>query len=182
MGENHFHYHCHCHRKMTIPQCWEAVEASAWQRREHKDRCRVLSLPIGLICKSKNNKISITFGLSVGVHGNACLIYAAGIHTWWEGRWRWKGWKWTWWEGRWMWKGWNWTWTPISACHVRICDQWGWNLADIQIQMFVLKEMYMTDKLITYEHNVQTSHADDGLCEWVTVWNEFSGTCICCSA
>ena len=169
MGENHFHYHCHCHRKMTIPQCWEAVEASAWQRREHKDRCRVLSLPIGLICKSKNNKISITFGLSAGVHGNACLIYAAGIHTWWEGRW--------------WWKGWNWTWTPISACHIRICDQWGWILADIPIQMFVLKEMYMKDKLITDEHNVQTSHADDGLCdEWVTVWNEFSGTCICCSA
>jgi hypothetical protein len=53
--------------------------------------------------------------------------------------------------------------------HIRICDQWGWILADIPIQMFVLKTMYMTDKLITDKHNVQTSHADDGLCEWVTV-------------
>ena len=161
----------------TIHQCWQAVETSAWE--EPKHRRRVLSMPMGLVCKSRFNEISITFGLLAGggSQGGVSLIYAAGIRTWWEG-----GWKDQWWKGRWWWKGWNWTWTPISACHIRIFDKWGWILADIPIQMFVLKTMYMTDKLITDKHNVQTSHADDGLCEWVTVWNEFSGTCICCSA
>ena len=95
------------------------------------------------------------------------LIYAAGIRTWWEGWW-----KDQWWKGRWWWKGWNWMWYPISACYIRICDQWGWIIVDIPIWMFVPKAMCMKNKLLTDEKpNVQT-HDDDVSCgEWVICQN-----------
>ena len=142
----------------TIPQCWQAVEASAWTAPKH--RRRVLSMPIGLVCKSKSNEINITFGLLAGVHGGVSLIYAAGIRTWWKGRW--------------WWKGWNWTWTPISDCHIRICDQWGWILVNIPIWMFVPKAMCMTNKLLTdKKRNVQTCDDDDSCDEWVICQNIF---------
>ena len=151
----------------TIHQCWQAVETSAWE--EPKHRRRVLSMPMGLVCKSRFNEISITFGLLAGggSQGGVSLIYAAGIRTWWEGWW-----KDQWWKGRWWWKGWNWMWYPISACHIRICDQWGWIIADIPIWMFVPKAMCMTNKLLTDEKpNVQT-HDDGVSCgEWVICQN-----------
>ncbi len=150
-----------------IPQCWQAVEASAWTAYKRR---RILSMPIGLVCKSKYNEINITFGLLAGVHGGVSLIYAAGIRTWWKGRW--------------WWKGWNWTWTPIiSDCHIRICDQWGWILVNIPIWMFVPKAMCMTNKLLTdKKRNVQTCDDDDSCDGWVICQHIFSDTCIFCSA
>ncbi len=66
-------------------------------------------------------------------------------------------------QTKWYWAGWNWTWTPISGCHIRICDQRGETLEEIQLLVFKPTEMIMKDKLIKdfVKDAVPTSSDDD---------------------
>jgi hypothetical protein len=148
----------------------------AWTNGCFMDRQRVLSMPFGLAYSLKTIQIHITFGLLLDVDGSVSLVSAAGGFwlckgAWGKGKrynktksgkWYWKGeWDWKWYKPKWYWAGWNFTWTPISGCHIRICDQRGETLAEIPLWALEPKAMIMKDKLIKDGKDVVPTSSDD---------------------